>query len=368
MGAHCDFAIPLCRLGGLGSDLRLPLSHRLVSQPNGHTTALRNIHPRAAASLIEILVVISIIGLLSGLSLPAIQRTRESARRVQCTNNLKQIGVALHNYEQTYARFPLAAGVSYGDSSGVIYRLGFSPHTYLLPFLSQEALYNAVNFSDQDTDSPDYLGSSTRMNQTSYVANVGLFLCPSDGAGFPASGGNSYRGSMGPSPVHYRGPSGFFSFGKCRRAGDVRDGLSHTVAFGEKLRGDGTPDRFSPHSEFFFTTFPVPITMDAVRSACEFAPTSSPAHEWRVGESWLWGSWRLTYFNHLLTPNHQIPDCSQGSFGLSGLSGSFAARSFHPGGVNVLMADGTVHFVSETISTEIWQGMGTSSNSDDAGM
>jgi prepilin-type processing-associated H-X9-DG protein len=234
----------------------------------------------------------------------------------------------------------------------------------LLPFLSENALYNSLNFSDQDTAVPNYL-DWRGINRTSYVMSVGLYLCPSDAASFPESGGNNYRGSMGPSPVHYEEPYGYFRFGASRRAGEIRDGLSQTLAFSEKTRGDGDPNYFSPQSEYFITTFPVPITADIVRSICQFAPSQDPNHEWRVGESWLWGSWRLTYFNHVVPPNHRIPDCSGNLFGTNG---SFAARSFHPGGVNALMADGTVRFLSDAIVDLIWQAIGTVSNSDDANM
>lgn len=318
-----------------------------------------------AYTLIEVLVAISIIGLLFSLLLPAVQRAREQARRVQCSNHLKQIGLALSNYEHAYSMFPLAAGVVYGDHTGASHRLGFSPHAYLLPFLSQDPLYSSVNFADQDGDTPDYVVRG-RINRTVYVAASTVFVCPSDPSPFPLQGGNNYRASLGVSPARSIDlPFGFFIRGKASRSSDVVDGLSNTVAFSEKLRGDGIADRFTAQSEYFFTTIADPPTPAGVRTACQFAPTANPPHESTVGESWLWGSYRLTYFNHFLTPNHSIPDCTHGAPSLNALLGSFAARSYHPGGVTILLGDGAVRFLSDAVSEDVWHALGSAANGDD---
>lgn len=314
-------------------------------------------------TVIELIVVISVAGILLALLLPAIQKARARARRTQCLSNLRQLGIALDHYVGAHRFYPTGFYGVVVDRHGIPRRLDFySAQAKLLPYLEEESLFNAINFS-LDLPVPD---ARSRYDTNLAVAEttVSLFLCPSDTPG--VAPGNNYRGNMGVGPWHRgfdRSPlsgTGVFFLSSQLTPGAIRDGLSRTVAFSEKIRSDGWGG-FTPESEYWYTrdgtTWPDVETWTGI---CGSLNDPDPPHHDSVGSHWIEASTAQTLYNHGLPPNSAIPDCgafppTQPPFGL------FAARSWHQGGVNVVMLDASGHFISQDIDRKVWWALGTRS-------
>ena len=198
---------------------------------------------RRAFTLIELLVVIAIIAVLIALLLPAVQAAREAARRTQCINNLKQIGLALHNYQQNVGSFPMGATKAPVNAPGDADSAGggwsaWSAQSLLLPYMEQTAIYNSINFS---WSCEQYNSLSWAINSTAYNTKINSLLCPSDGnAG--KSNICSYGASQGTTTFNYVDPgqsSGLFTYFRVYDIADCTDGTSNTIAFAEQLVGDG---------------------------------------------------------------------------------------------------------------------------------
>ncbi|SIN81486.1 prepilin-type N-terminal cleavage/methylation domain-containing protein/prepilin-type processing-associated H-X9-DG domain-containing protein [Singulisphaera sp. GP187] len=348
---------------------------------------------RSGFTLIELLVVIAIIAVLIALLLPAVQAAREAARRSQCTNNLKQIGLAMHNYESAQgglpwnqacgAPFPKIAipGPSYPNSATPAN--GFGALALMLPFMEQQAAANAINFSfglafGGGPTSPPPLDPC---QFTAITTTISSFVCPSDGKGmgrnnYMASNGTNYdwhsrasgAGVFGRPDDDYGGPSGFGFKGTL--AG-ITDGTSNTIAFAERSRGDGDnlmkspSDIYTPVSITGFKNYVLQTPEDQAYltgtaiPACVAAAQSSPSSSWNYG-GYLWasGNYNQSTFNFVLTPNSKTPDCSP--YAGSGVAyGFITPRSYHSGGVQVAMADGSVRFVKDSISPTTWYSLGT---------
>jgi prepilin-type N-terminal cleavage/methylation domain-containing protein/prepilin-type processing-associated H-X9-DG protein len=323
---------------------------------------------RPGFTLIEALVVVSIIGLLIALVLPAVQASREAARRMQCENNLKQIGIALHSYESSNKSFPLNWGDPRVDPvRGHPFYVGGRPYsalTRLLPYLDQQPLFTSINFNVETFPADDRSDFPFPQNLTAYATNVAVYLCPSDGASSPTPYGCNYRGNygVGPGPgttrESYDSGNGFYSFPGVLGSQSFPDGLSHTVAYSERLRGTGNGGGLAPARDLGDIQ-----VMDgcAVRDAdyalacCRLASTRGfPAYR-MAGFTWFYGDIECTAYIHAQEPNGRIPD----AITANGWIGVVTARSFHPGGVNSLMADGSVRFVKESIARRVWRGLGT---------
>ena len=211
-------------------------------------------HLRPAFTLIEVLVVIGVLSILLALLLPAVQSAHDAARLSQCQNNLRQIGVALHSYHESQNCFPTGVTTySYGD--GTFYGGFYSVHDRLLAYLDQSPLYNAINFATgtwpPDTFLSPPAASKLRLNSansTVYQTGIGMFLCPSDGGPF-AETGNNYRGNTGVGPSGSTwaetpdSGNGVFPEIGTTSAAKIPDGLSHTVAFSERLRRNPATSR-----------------------------------------------------------------------------------------------------------------------------
>ncbi len=233
---------------------------------------------RRAFTLIELLVVIAIIAVLIALLLPAVQAAREAARRAQCVNNMKQIGLGLHNYISANDCFPSAAFPTRRQNGNTKVDSGFSAHARLLPFMEQTSLYNAANFSVcAVNDDPKFVGD--RMNSTVTTSRLSVFLCPSavwpswimvaNASGAFGNGqvnvqapGTSYFASVG-SSLEFNNllaggpPNGLFNYGgPAVSLAMVQDGTSNTIAFGEWRIGTGNVAQIAPQDVIFVGSFP----------------------------------------------------------------------------------------------------------------
>jgi len=330
---------------------------------------------RRGMTLIEMLVVIGVVGLLVALTLPAVQSAREAARRAACQSSLRQIGLALHQYHDVNGCFPVCNTNKFSrkQSDGgveVLYHGAFSAHARLLPYLEGVAAYNAINF-DVGGAPPDVMGASgvpdhqmatVFVNATVAATRVAIFLCPSDGLGVGAAG-NNFRANVGTGPsgrrsAEYRDSgNGMFQEVGLTRAAYVVDGLSHTVAFSERVRGSGLVDSPAPHRDYW----PMPSyinSADTLLQGCRIAarPGASPTYVYG-GRSWLWAGRDRTNYTHTQQPNGPTPDCLRALMVLP--IGMATARSRHPGVVNALMGDGSIRVVRDAIDLSVWRGLGT---------
>jgi prepilin-type N-terminal cleavage/methylation domain-containing protein/prepilin-type processing-associated H-X9-DG protein len=300
---------------------------------------------RSGFTLIELLVVIAIIAVLIALLLPAVQAAREAARRSQCVNNLKQIGLAVHNYHDRCNALPGAELVYSGTS--------FSALSHMLPGLEQMNVYNAINFS---------LGYGDLTNSTVLNTRIGSFICPSDVADpHPEYGGQSnYMADMGSWIVWQAAagpnaglapPNGIFYGNSATRFADVTDGLSNTAFYSERIMADFTTGVVSPIADVFFSPA-APTTNAQATQLCQAININSPASQFPLfmGAPWVNGQ---HVFLHVTGPNTR----SCGFFAY--LRAIMPPSSRHPGGVNVLIGDGSVRFVKDTVNIATWQALGT---------
>jgi len=335
-----------------------------MRQIRGH-----GVRPRPGVTLIEMLVVISIIGLLLALLLPAVQSARESARRAQCVNNLKQIGLALQNYQSVHRSFPYNWGSPRVDPDrGRPFYVGARPYsalTRMLPYLEQPSVYASINFEVETYPAQGGSGSIPPQNQTAYSTNLSVYLCPSDGASTPTSHGCNYRGSFGVGPhiatnqQSYDSGNGFYTFPETLGPQSFPDGLSHTVAYSERLRGTGDGRGIDPSRDFGDIQVAIYCTerdADNALNCARLASTKGWPADRLAGFTWFYGDYECTAYNHAQEPNGRIPDAVTTNFSHLGVA---TARSGHPGGVNCLMADGSARFVSETIQRPVWRALGT---------
>jgi len=351
-------------------------------------------------TLIELLVVIAIIAVLIALLLPAVQSAREAARRAQCTNNLKQLGLALANYESATNAYPQCYGQraawdplnSYptvGDSGWG----NSSIHALVMPYMEGNPIYNSINFNIALSDNED-----NGVQATAIGTRVNSFLCPSSGlpvgnlycgslnVPFP---GNNYWGSIGPTVLPWGSATtvpGMFSTSCCGEPGQVgvsavTDGTSNTIAFGEWKVGDFNSNQLSlqdvidimqnkvgnfgswnNQQQSSMPAAGLPAFTTFLQTCQGAAPAStSGSNNWKTNKSMLGRDWAQGMLGHtlgttLLPPNSPYYNCNMESWG-----GDFDApsminlSSFHPGGANVAFADGSVRFVkSSTAQNVIW--------------
>jgi len=322
-------------------------------------------------TLVELLVVIAIIGILIALLLPAVQAAREAARRTQCVNNLKQIGLALHNYHDRSNCFtPTAIWGAFNPAAPTAQQGPYHPTwlTAILPNMEQQPLYDTIDFSrpmygsspqpvvstqlgalECPSDTQLDLSSQRNIAYTNYAASEGYHWWPTATFGAAWGGYSEFTRTAE--------MSGLFSPGNTNRMADIRDGTSNVVAVAEvnstgykwgqtRVNGSGVP-RLNTTERVFRAAF---LAVGYSGYCCDSNAThhakfggTCPFVDPEGGTPAGWGTWASP---HTLQPsfwNHRgINDEWPGASGM------------HPGGINVLFADGSVHFIAETIAWPSW--------------
>ena len=300
---------------------------------------------RRGFTLIELLVVIAIIAVLIALLLPAVQQAREAARRSQCKNNLKQIGLALHNYHDTFGCFPIA-DVNGGSNQ-------VSAHARLLPYLEQGPVYGLVDFN---------VAFDHANNVTARAVEVVVFRCPSDTETLPATigGRNNYYWNAGNGVVMYASgatgqpaANGIIDHNRKIKMANVIDGTSSTAAFSEKMTGDGNNGVSSPLTDTF-RPGTYPNTADEAVQQCNSADLTNLSFQGysNVGGPWIQQYHSTNQYNHVMPPNGRSCMFPPGRI-------ATAANSRHVGGIHSLMCDGSVRFISSNVDLSNWRKIGS---------
>ncbi len=327
---------------------------------------------RQGFTLVELLVVIAIIGILVGLLLPAVQAAREAANRMSCSNNLKNLALAVHNYESTYSRIPKTSSDNWGDG---VYNVanwrGYSAHTQILPFIEQNNLFNLLRFDQshyQNIGNPGAVIVSR--NQ------IATFLCPSD-RDHPNRtdiGWNNYGFSEGSNSgwnVSTADANGMFQRRFYNKFSDVVDGLSNTVMMSEFIKGDNTNSRYTilgdviagqPFPGGWTDQYPTQVMVEQYGQQC-LGGTGN--HRSFAGFRWIAPGFYNTTINTIAPPNWRFPACMVcGGCGQADSRGVFPARSRHTAGAQVAIGDGSVKFVPDTVDFLVWQGLGSANGQE----
>ncbi len=303
---------------------------------------------RQGFTLIELLVVIAIIAILIALLLPAVQQAREAARRTECKNNLKQLGLAMHNYHDVHQCLPSANGGS-----------GYSPHARILPYLEQANMFAQIDFNLQ----PGHVN-----NRAAWSMTLNVFRCPSDPDSLPANvgGRNNYwtntgtgilngRPGVNPGSTNYGMPmpNGVFFNNSSVRFRDITDGLTNTVMMSEKMLGDGSNGISTPATDTY-QPGTYPNNADEVLQQCMAIDVTDLSLQGKsnIGVPWIEGDNDATYYYHAMPPNGR--SCRFPPSRMSSVS-----NSRHTGGVQSLLSDGSCRFISSNIDLGVWRAIGT---------
>jgi prepilin-type processing-associated H-X9-DG protein len=324
--------------------------------------------------LVELLVVIAIIGVLIGLLFPAVQSVREASRRAQCLNNLRQLAIAAHNFETAQGKLPVGTeSKQYPEAPTYPYNFyRWSWLAHLSPYVEQANTYETLNLKIPLFAPPGFNVSPEHVLAAGLV--IPTFLCPTDQAAPVSEGfgvgpigpnnyvGNTGTGAGGGTPFQDEGADGVFYVNSKTTMSEFLDGQSNTVIMSESTLGTGDENTVdpsfvnnSPQTVYRFV-YAAPLTDTLAENATSWNVSN------RRGFMWLNGEYRCTLYNHYYGPNSATPDCIGLTFNpdparLYTGYGWRAARSRHPGGVNVAKGDGSMTFISETIDLSAWQAL-----------
>ncbi|GIX02883.1 MAG: prepilin-type N-terminal cleavage/methylation domain-containing protein [Thermogutta sp.] len=321
-------------------------------------------------TLVELLVVIAIIGILIALLLPAVQAAREAARRSQCTNNLKQLALAFHNYHDVYKVFPAYQYMN-TPTTWNSWR-GHGALTMILPFIEQRALYDQIDFRFEwdNNDESSIPNASPPTNFWISQRKIQAFICPSD-TPYPDRnyGGNNYMVSGGSRRDFYSTGAPVAASGAfCRRVetgmNEITDGTSNVVMLSEQIVGDSNNGTLTLRRDFTnnlslsVDQFPSQADIESAGITCDSNATSW--HQSNAGRQWSASFPGFIAINTIAPPNWKHISCCQGGgFGYAcDRNGIVPPKSLHPGGVNVAACDGSVKFVSDTVDLTTWQRLG----------
>jgi prepilin-type N-terminal cleavage/methylation domain-containing protein/prepilin-type processing-associated H-X9-DG protein len=308
---------------------------------------------RRGFTLIELLVVIAIIAILIGLLLPAVQKVREAASRLRCQNNLKQIGLSIHNYHDANTFLPPSFADRTGIPSGNFHR--WSSFALISPYLEQTAIYNNLDLNQSLYSAPpETAGVLLRTIHAPWVAiKIPIFLCPSDvrmeiqtgwgAANYQVNNGDGANGGAIPAS------GAIFQNARINLLA-ITDGTSNTAMVTESLIGrGGTATAITTRQDVEELFRFIPATTPPTDATCVSAVTIDTQRMAR----WADGAGTVHQYNHYYLPNDPTPDCSS-------RAGFWkAARSRHSGGVNMALCDGSVRFVRDSINLFTWRAYGT---------
>ena len=343
----------------------------------------RAIRPQAGRShlgftLVELLVVIAIIGVLVALLLPAIQAAREAARRSQCKNNLRQLALGALNYESSKKAFPVGRrqGLKPGGNPANAddYYRQWGHLSWILPFMEAGNAYSQIDYDQPTTDSPAKLLS------------FDFFLCPTDPEDrmnndvcsnsnqWLNAGRTSYYGNGGsqpgvtppgqPSPA-VENNNGMYVTNIAIKGSQVTDGLSHTALYAERVRGDGDKSLIEKTSDWFrLTTVPNQTGVGMYNACSSLNPGGSTGNLQYPcgGRNWVHGDYGTSRYTHVMPPNSQ--SCAQAAGTMTAIpvneeGTATTASSNHSGGINLAIADASVHFVADGVDYLVWQAAGS---------
>ena len=303
-------------------------------------------------TLIEMLVVISIVFLVGSIILPSIMAARESSRKLHCVNNMRQLGVGIQNFESSHGVYPgVFSGVSMDRPGNTLKLMSFSPSSKMAGLLDSISLAEQVQFEQAfGSYDPDWRSLS--------LASPAVLRCPSDVLAIGSN--NSYRYCRGTHPTWPKDPGGAFATQAGYRASQIPDGLSVTAFASERLVSDPTRWGFDEARDLILLPAETSSTVEDACINWNMNPQSSFGNSFAgfsAGTSWNSGRFLHASYYHTFPPNSSYKDC------VSDVSllhpAVLSPRSNHSGGVNVLYGDGHCTFVKNEIDIRVWQALGT---------
>lgn len=332
---------------------------------------------RRGFTVIELLVSIGVISLLIAILMSAVQSARETSRRMECMNRMRQIMQATTAFETNRQRFPeYSCG---GEDRQGKRHLSICPLVQILPFIDQANVFQRVDHNEMVGFASGYQRPSalSAKNMEFMTLTIPIYQCPSDRT---LPGSCNYRANLGSGADWYTFPpappfqgcidpkngNGAFEMMQALSPSRFTDGLSNTAMFSERVIGDGDPSQYDPWRDYSQVDDAWPhCRAEQLRSTCRDIAGIAAQHASFSGFTWFYATKAQTAYDHISPPNSRIPDCAHDALSVAGATNSaIAARSQHPGIVNVAMGDGSIRTVAESIDLEVWRQMGSRNGND----